>query len=683
MKRIFLLSLLVLSSVVTFAQSYGNFRQLRFFTIVTAADTAATVANSGRVWYDFNTDKFRCNVNGTNTFLVSGSGGSTYTAGTGLTLTGTTFSLGGSSLFINNSTLQEPTTKSLFIGENAGSLFFAGTQGYANTGVGSEVFKVLQSGVASRGSSNTGFGYQAGVALTTGSFNTLIGTVAGSALTTQDNNTFAGYHSGVTSTGANNTALGYNSLRVTSASFLTALGTNALTANSTGTFNTAVGYNALVSNTQGSKNTTVGYANSVNTTTQEELTIMGYLAGNTQTGSYNTLIGSSSGKVMSGSSNTCIGRESFVAMGAGTRNVAIGNNAGQATTAGNDNVYIGERVVTAKTSGNSNIVIGANISTSTGTASNELNIGGIITGTGTYTASTATIAMLGKTTFTPDATDAGINVGSLAGDPSTPIAGDIWNNSSSSTLKLAQQNFALGTTLAGSNRNISAEGFSSDISLTLTAKGSSGIIASTTSGIDALTIGGSSNAGAVQRIVSNGSASNVDVGLKAKGVGLIRFYNSSFNNNFQVDIASEDAITIKPVDGITSVSENGKTLTVSGSTATGTDKPGGGLTLTTGAPTGTGTPADIVLETRNSTGTLKINGGANEQCGMAVLVGGTVVVNNTKITANSIILLTSQADGGTPGFVRISARSAGTSFTILSSSGTDTSTIGWLIIEPN
>jgi len=68
--------------------------------------------------------------------------------------------------------------------------------------------------------------------------------------------------------------------------------------------------------------------------------------------------------------------------------------------------------------------------------------------------------------------------------------------------------------------------------------------------------------------------------------------------------------------------------------------------------------------------------------GTATLVGGAATVSNTNVTAASIILLTSQADGGTPGWLRISGRSAGTSFTITSSSGTDTSTVGWQMSEP-
>ena len=68
--------------------------------------------------------------------------------------------------------------------------------------------------------------------------------------------------------------------------------------------------------------------------------------------------------------------------------------------------------------------------------------------------------------------------------------------------------------------------------------------------------------------------------------------------------------------------------------------------------------------------------------GTAVLAGGTAVVTNTSVTATSRIFLTNNVAGGTPGWLRVSARTAGTSFTILSSSNTDTSTIAWMIVEP-
>jgi hypothetical protein len=70
------------------------------------------------------------------------------------------------------------------------------------------------------------------------------------------------------------------------------------------------------------------------------------------------------------------------------------------------------------------------------------------------------------------------------------------------------------------------------------------------------------------------------------------------------------------------------------------------------------------------------------QFGRATLVAGAVVVANTTVTATSNIYVTSQVDGGAPGFLRVSTRTAGTSFTITSSSGTDTSTVAWLMIDP-
>lgn len=76
-------------------------------------------------------------------------------------------------------------------------------------------------------------------------------------------------------------------------------------------------------------------------------------------------------------------------------------------------------------------------------------------------------------------------------------------------------------------------------------------------------------------------------------------------------------------------------------------------------------------------------GASRVRSGVATLVGGTVVVADTAITASSRIFLTCQTPGGTAGFLGISTRTASTSFTILSSSGTDTSVVGYLIVEPS
>lgn len=71
---------------------------------------------------------------------------------------------------------------------------------------------------------------------------------------------------------------------------------------------------------------------------------------------------------------------------------------------------------------------------------------------------------------------------------------------------------------------------------------------------------------------------------------------------------------------------------------------------------------------------------ANKPAGSATLVGGTVTVSNTIVTASSIIMLTRRVSGGTPGYLTYT-RTAGTSFTVTSTSGTDTSTFDYIIFN--
>ena len=77
-----------------------------------------------------------------------------------------------------------------------------------------------------------------------------------------------------------------------------------------------------------------------------------------------------------------------------------------------------------------------------------------------------------------------------------------------------------------------------------------------------------------------------------------------------------------------------------------------------------------------------IKEGTNSKQGVVALVAGSAVVSNITITPNSRIFITSNTDGGTPGWVRVSNRTSGVSFTITSSSATDTSVIAYEIFEP-
>ena len=75
--------------------------------------------------------------------------------------------------------------------------------------------------------------------------------------------------------------------------------------------------------------------------------------------------------------------------------------------------------------------------------------------------------------------------------------------------------------------------------------------------------------------------------------------------------------------------------------------------------------------------------GGGASAGVATLVAGTVTVNTTAITASSIVMLTVQSLGtvSTPKAVAKGTVVAGTSFVINSEDLTDTSVIGWQIIN--
>ncbi len=74
--------------------------------------------------------------------------------------------------------------------------------------------------------------------------------------------------------------------------------------------------------------------------------------------------------------------------------------------------------------------------------------------------------------------------------------------------------------------------------------------------------------------------------------------------------------------------------------------------------------------------------GANS-AGTVALIGGTIVVATTAVTASSLIRLTCQELGTViiPSGLCVSAKSAGVNFTILASQVTDTSTIFWEIVN--
>jgi hypothetical protein len=80
---------------------------------------------------------------------------------------------------------------------------------------------------------------------------------------------------------------------------------------------------------------------------------------------------------------------------------------------------------------------------------------------------------------------------------------------------------------------------------------------------------------------------------------------------------------------------------------------------------------------------LTIKEGTNARMGVSTLSGGTVTVHNTTVTAHSRIILSGQNSSGTPGNLYVGSRTVGTSFTITSTSTSDTREIAWILVEPS
>lgn len=87
---------------------------------------------------------------------------------------------------------------------------------------------------------------------------------------------------------------------------------------------------------------------------------------------------------------------------------------------------------------------------------------------------------------------------------------------------------------------------------------------------------------------------------------------------------------------------------------------------------------NVALQTAGNK--LRIKSGTNASVGTATLVGGTVTVNTTAVTANSIVIYNRATTGGTVGNLSYT-KVANTSITFNSDSGTETSTIDYIIID--
>lgn len=138
-------------------------------------------------------------------------------------------------------------------------------------------------------------------------------------------------------------------------------------------------------------------------------------------------------------------------IGAGGSAVAIGTKTGTGTTfvTNTSPTLVTPTLGAALATSINGLIITSTTGTLTITAAKTLSVSNTLTFTGTDASSVAfgtggTVAYVGvanswadgvKQTFNPDATNAGLNVGSHTADPSTPANGDIWYNSTGNALK--------------------------------------------------------------------------------------------------------------------------------------------------------------------------------------------------------------------------------------------------------
>ncbi len=241
--------------------------------------------------------------------VASPTSGSTYTAGTGLSLTGTTFantgltSLNGSTgnltLSATNSILGNGTTAPFsLVGDSAAP---GNSQYYGTNASGAKGYYALPSGAC--------------IPNGTGSFNSCVS------------------------------------------------GDRSFISNTTGFFNTANGFETLFANTIGNRNTANGFYALRNNTTGRENTATGYgaLVGNS-TATGNSAFGDSSlYYVSSGNYNTAVGSYSLNNMTIGSNNVSFGYNSGYNLTSGSNNTALGSSTDLASSTGSNQLNIANNI----------------------------------------------------------------------------------------------------------------------------------------------------------------------------------------------------------------------------------------------------------------------------------------------------------------------------------
>ena len=367
--------------------------------------------------------------------------------------------------------------------------------------------------------------------------------------------------------------------------------------------------------------------------------------------------------------NIKLGDTSLVGLTSGTDNISIGNNALNALTSGSRNIAIGSLVLDTSTTGNDNVCIGYNSMTADTTGSNNIAIGSYCLDTLTTGTNNIGIGSSSQTAITTGTDNISLGLDSLktntTGSKCVAIGSRALSSATTSSWNIAIGEEALYTNTTGGGNcalgyqalfynttgysNV-AMGYQSMKQLTTSAQNT----AIGHSSLMNVSSGYFNSAIGFESLKANTSGGfNIGVGYKA-GV-----FGTTGSSNIYIGIDSYAQGT---------AGESNKTFI--GNSVTTETNLAGQLKLSKGI---------TILE------------GSNLYSGNATLVAGTVTISTTAVTATSRIYVSSQNLSGTEyGFVRVSARTASTSFVITSYRGGnttdtatgDTSDVSWCIITP-
>lgn len=249
-------------------------------------------------------------------------------------------------------------------------------------------------------------------------------------------------------------------------------------------------------------------------------------------------------------------------------------------------------------------------------------------------------------------------------------------------------------TTTGSTTNVGGAGGS--VAVTIGAGGNASGATTNNGGVGGSVSYVAGNGGTSATAGTAGNGGTVTFAAGAAGVG-----SGGASSGTNGTITFRIGATVKQfinASGFTSIGSGTtalSTLDVFGGTAIGSyaganAAPSNGLIVSGSVGIGTSSPiykTDMVggdVGVGTTGGRLRFKEAANGSMGTGTLIGGTLLINNTSITANSRIFLTDIGGGviANIGALYVSATSVGASFTVSSSNVLDTSTFNWVIFEP-